>query len=201
MKSRKAQHTSHTQLLAAIIIIAFVIILILWFTKDKFASVDKVMKRNIDSLNSDYDGDKIPDYTDQSPCVAGEDLVTATDGKKYYYFADSPFNQNDAKALDEAKDYFSTMNDADLQTYFKEHNTPTADQAHIKAQEYDKVDPCSITYYGVYFPDLTSDVELKQVTESDTNLKICVMEEQTCAKLLQASYDALKEERKQTVLA
>jgi len=77
-----------TNVMIGLIILAVFAVVMLVLVKKMGMSTDKVMNSYIESLSNDYDNDRIKDFYDESPCVSGQDVITAQDGKDYFYFGD-----------------------------------------------------------------------------------------------------------------
>lgn len=77
-----------TNLMIGLIILLVFAVVMLVLVKKMGMSTDKVMNNYIESLSNDYDNDGIYDFYDDSPCVSGQDVITAQDGKDYFYFGD-----------------------------------------------------------------------------------------------------------------
>ena len=86
MLGKKGDKVSNLMIGLIILLVFAVVMLVL--VKKMGASTDKVMNSYIESLSNDYDNDKIKDFHDDSPCVSGQDIVTAQDGRDYFYFGD-----------------------------------------------------------------------------------------------------------------
>lgn len=98
MKNKKGVQAAITMLMSIILMGALLFFAINYITKQS-SSVEKVTSGYIESLSNDFDGDRIVDFTDDSPCVAGEERIIATDGKMHYYFGD-PVGQGDSLSCD-----------------------------------------------------------------------------------------------------
>ncbi len=92
MKGKKGEKT--LSLMIGIIIMAVLVIIIIIQLNKSGDELDKVIGGNIKSLSSDYDNDGIPDKLDHSPCVTGEQLINAKDGRTYFLLSADP---NDCK--------------------------------------------------------------------------------------------------------
>lgn len=91
MKYKKASDPTPMQWMFIIIIGVITTIVVLTIFKGQSMSSSKVVSKYIESLSEDFDNDRINDFYDKSPCVAGEDLIIAeSDGKVHYFFADVP---------------------------------------------------------------------------------------------------------------
>ncbi|MFP4523784.1 MAG: hypothetical protein ACLFO2_00515 [Candidatus Woesearchaeota archaeon] len=86
MRGKKGDKVSN--LMIGLIILAVFAIVMLVLVKKTGGSVDNVLSGYIESVSSDYDGDGIKDFNDDSPCVSGQEVITAEDGRDYYYFGD-----------------------------------------------------------------------------------------------------------------
>ena len=85
--NKKGDKTSNMIVGILVAIVAGIIIMSIFRGQSLAAS--KVVSSYIESLSEDFDGDRINDFYDESPCVAGEDIVIAEKtGKAHYFFAD-----------------------------------------------------------------------------------------------------------------
>jgi predicted PurR-regulated permease PerM len=90
MKGKKKGETSALNYLGALIIIGVLLFVLITQIQRQGESTTKVMTHYTESLTNDYDGDRINDFYDKSPCVAGEDvIISREDGKQYFFFADA----------------------------------------------------------------------------------------------------------------
>ncbi len=76
-----------TSMIILIILAGIFVFLIVNYMENQSSNLKKTTDNYIRSLQGDYDGDGIKDFKDKSPCVPGEELVTAGD-KKYYYYSE-----------------------------------------------------------------------------------------------------------------
>lgn len=88
-KNTKAQ-TSTKQWLVGLVLMGILIIVVLSFIGRSGSSTKKVMKKHVESLTNDYDNDGIPDFSDESPCVTGQDTIIDDEGITQFYYADEP---------------------------------------------------------------------------------------------------------------
>ena len=88
MHNKKAAESNTLWLVIAAIIAFSVLFILLTFFQKGTESTKKVMAGYIEALTEDFDNDRINDFYDKSPCVAGEDLVVVEEGVTYYYFSD-----------------------------------------------------------------------------------------------------------------
>ncbi len=86
-------------MMVTIIIMGVLLFFVIEYITRQSSSVEKITSNYIESLTHDFDGDRIVDFTDESPCVAGEERIIATDGKMYYYFGD-PIGQGSSASCD-----------------------------------------------------------------------------------------------------
>ena len=100
MNRNKSAAVNTLELLGGLIIMGMLIIIVLVIIQAQGKSTTKVMTKYTESLTTDFDNDGINDFYDESPCVAGEDLIIdKNDGKKYAFFADLPETNTDCKGI------------------------------------------------------------------------------------------------------
>lgn len=170
---KKAMDQLFTILMTALVSIIIVAVVLTIFRKGS-VSTKNVLDGYIEALKEDFDKDGLRDFYDNSPCVAGEDLIIDEDGTKYYYFADPKVDPKDNNF------------------YCRQRNFESA------AQRYQDIIPPKKNP-TVKDPDGLEHLKypvIEKRTDISTGQAVCIISDTSCALALKYTYEEIREEQK-----